>query len=219
MITHSFVMAVLESYTMAARQVRWLAKILPPNWELIFVDDGSVPEIPIPSGCPPMFTLLRTREVRQPGEWTQHEAINWGVETARGEYIVKSDVDHIFTPAAIAAADSFAGDMMLFERKAGLLAPGLPVTPLDHPVHAPVDELYVMPLDHPVHTPVDDIYVMRRSLFIDRGGYPVTRRYGGAGKAFWDFSRRPEAQPPAGALIYVAPDTHEQYHSLKRVAA
>lgn len=205
MITHSLIISVLESYAMAVRQVRWLAQLLPENWELIFNDDGSKPEIPFPDNWSRRFQFIRTDCGRKPGEWTQHEAINLMARVARGKYLVKSDIDHIFTPAAIAAADRFEGDMMLFDRRAGVLTEGLQIEPLDHEVSSPVD----------------DIYVIRRDLFLSLGGYPepVTRRYGGAGKCFWGYSRKPEAQPPDGALIYVTPGTHEKYHSLERVEA
>jgi len=109
-------------------------------------------------------------------------------------------VGEILTPGAIEAANRFTGDMMLFHRKAGLLK----------------DDLTIEPLEHDVYSPVDDIYLMRRSLFLKDGGYPSTRKYGTAGKHFWRHSRRPEAQPPEGALIYVTPDTHETYHNLVR---
>lgn len=200
MITHSFIVAVVESYAMVEKQVRLLTRLLPSNWELILVDDGTVPAIPMPSETPAHFQMLRTNEIRKPGEWTQHEAINKAVATARGTYIVKSDIDHVFTPEAVAAAERFTGDMMLFHRRAALLT----------------DNLTIWPLEHEVHSPVDDIWIMRRDLFLELGGYPVTRRYGGAGKAFWEYSRKPEAQPSPDARIFVTPDTHEKYHGLER---
>jgi hypothetical protein len=202
-ISHSLIIAVLESYAMAAKQVRWLAKILPANWELILVDDGSEPPIMPPEDRPENFLLIRTGQVRKRGEWTQHLAINQAAPFARGRYIVKSDIDHVFTPAAIAAADAFAGDMMLFHRRAGLLT----------------ESFEFQVIDHAVISPADDIYAIRRDLFLSLGGYPeyLTRRYGGGGCFLWEYSKRPEAQPPEGALIYVTPDTHEQYHNLPRV--
>jgi len=201
-VTHSFIVSVVESYAIAARQIRWLARTLPDNWELIFVDDGSDPPIAIPDERPANFQLLLTGEVRKPGEWTQHLAINKAVALARGQYILKSDIDHVFTPDAIAAADRFTGDMMLFHRRAGVLA----------------DDFKIELIDHPVNSPVDDIYVIRKSLFLSSGGYPetVTRKYGGAGKFLWEYSRRPDAAPTEDALIFVTPDSHETYHSLTR---
>jgi len=208
-ITHSFVVAVVESYTIAAKQIRWLAQILPNHWELIFVDDGSDPAIPIPEERPANFQLLRTGEVRQPGEWTQHLAINKGVALARGRYILKSDIDHVFTPEAIAAADRFEGDMMLFHRRVGVLTEDLRLEPFDWTLSSLV---------------VDDIYLVRKELFVSLGGYPdrlenqdLTRHYGGGGCFLWAYSRKPEAAPPAGALIFAVPDTHERFHSLSRV--
>jgi len=200
-ITHSLVIAVVESYGMVEKQCRLMAELLPEHWEMILVDDGSDPIIPFPAVRPQHFALFRTFEQRQQGEWTQKLAINKGVNSAHGEYIVKSDMDHVFTAGAIAAADRFRGDMMLFHRKAARLN----------------EDLTIEALYHDVSSPVDDIYVMRKQLFVDRGGYPVTRQYGAAGKCFWDLSRRPEAQPPDDALIYVVPGEYATYHGLKRV--
>lgn len=203
MITHSLIIAVLESYTMVDRQIRLLTRLLPDTWELILVDDGSDPMIPFPSIHPQNFRLVRTFEVRRPGEWTQKRAINRCVASTLGEYIVKSDIDHVFTAEAIAAADRFRGDMMLFHRKAADLR----------------EDLRIEPIEHFLTSPIDDIYVMRRALFLELGGYPeyLERRYGGGGSPFWKYSRSPEAQPPHDALIYAVPDSHATYHGLKRI--
>ncbi len=202
MITHSLIVAVLESYAMVDKQCELWARTIPDNWEVILVDDGSEPAIPYPETHPAHFQMLRINSNRKSGEWTQHEAINFGVRFTVGDYLVKSDIDHVFTPQAIEAANQFDGDMMLFERRAGI-----------------IDNDEIKAIDHPVYSPVDDIWCMKRSLFLERGGYPSTRKYGTAGKAFWDLSRKPEAQPMAGAVIFVTPDTHEKYHSLERQPA
>ncbi len=205
-ITHSFIMSVLESYSMAQKQIRLLSQILPESWELIFVDDGSVPPIPIPETVHKNFVLVRTREVRKPGEWTQHLAINKAVEIARGEYIVKNDVDHVFTSGVIEAISEFKGDMLLFRREAGYLNEDLTITSLKN--------------QHPVYSPIDDIYVVRKRIFQAMGGYPVeaTRKYGGMGRFLWKYSEAHEARHiPEKALIYVVPDDRETYHNLVRV--
>lgn len=199
-------MAVLESYSMAQKQIRLLSQILPESWELIFVDDGSVPSIPIPETVHKNFVLVRTGEVRKPGEWTQHLAINKAVEIARGEYIIKNDVDHVFTSGVIEVISEFKGDMLLFRREAGYLSEDLTITSLKN--------------QHPVHSPIDDIYVVRKRIFQDMGGYPVeaTRKYGGMGRFLWKYSEAHEARHiPEKALIYVVPDDRETYHNLVRV--
>ena len=209
MITHSFVMAVLESYSMAQKQIWLLSKLLPKNWEIIFVDDGSDPPIPVSEQEMMMhenFILVRSGEVRREGEWTQHLAINKAVEMARGRYIVKNDVDHVFTPGAVEAVEEFIGDMMLFRREAGRLNEDLTVTSLRDV--------------HPVYSPIDDVYAVKKSIFQGLGGYPVeaTRKYGGMGRFLWGYSEKKEARSiPEKALIYVVPDTEERYHSLVRV--
>lgn len=197
-VTHSLVIAVLDSHAMVAKQQRYLNRLLPENWELILVDDGSTPMLPFPEA-------RRYESHRQPGEWTQKAALNYAIGVwTRGDWIVKLDIDHILTAEAILAAEECVQEMMLFHRKAGRLT----------------DDLAIEPLDIPVTSPVDDIWLMRKSLFLALGGYPepYTRRYGGAGKCFWEYSRRPESQPPDGALIYVTPAPLETYHNLPRVA-
>jgi hypothetical protein len=202
-ITHSLMMAVVDSHAMVGKQSRWLAKILPPTWELILIDDDSAEPIGLPDQQPRETTLMPYRSNRKPGEWTQKEAINAGAELARGRYLVKSDIDHIFTPEALRAVERFGGDMLLFERHAGRLR----------------DDLTVEPLKIHVSSPVDDVWAMRLDLFRSRGGYPqpYLRRYGAGGSCFWDLSRKPDAQPHPGAPIYVTPSDFESYHSLARV--
>lgn len=200
MITHSFVMAVLDSHRMFEKQARWLAGLLPDNWELIVVDDESTPPLELPDMRPKNTTLIRHLSNRQPGEWTQKEALNLGFSKSIGEYIVKSDIDHIFTAEAIAVADSFHRDMLLFERRAGRLY-----------------EDQIHPIEHSVTSPIDDVYVIRRSILQAIGGYPITRKYGDGGRALWGYSRRPEAQPQPGAPIYVCPPELETYHSVERI--
>jgi hypothetical protein len=195
-------MTVLESYRMAAKQIRWLAKVMPATWELIFIDDGSEPKIKIPVERPANSHFVWRQPNRLPGEWTQKEAFNYAADFASGEYLVKCDVDHILTPEAIEAVAEFDGDMMLFSREAGRLT----------------EDLQIEPLDVPVYSRVDDIYVLRKSIFEAVGGYPphYERQYGQGGKQFWAYSQKPEADPRYGALIYVTPPEFENYHSLER---
>ncbi len=205
MITHSFIVACVDSHSMASRQIRWMARILPANWEMIFIDDGSLPEIPIPEERPANFTVIRTRSVRYEGEWTQHLAIHRGVMVAKGEYFIKSDIDHIFTAMAIARAERFAGDAMLFRRRWGILTDNLTVQQIDFP-----ETLY---------GPVDDIFVMRRDTFLKNRGYQKaeTRSYGHGGFGLHGLTQTPEAQNiPQDAIIYVTPESMENYHSVSR---
>ena len=154
MITHSYIVTVLESYEYANRQIRWLAKILPANWELVFVDDGSDPPIPIPDERPENFMLIRTGDTRP---WTNGLARNAAASVARGEYLLMTDIDHVFTPEAIAVANAFQGDVMRFRRQLGLLTA----------------DLRIEPDPEPVYDLNPNIFVIRKSFFEATGGYGI----------------------------------------------
>jgi hypothetical protein len=159
LITHSYITTVLESYEIADRQIRWLGKILPDCWELIFVDDGSVPEIRIPDGGPRNMTVIRSGDVR---EWTQGLARNMAAKKAAGEYLLFSDIDHVFTAGAIGVATRFRGDILHFRRQAGILG----------------EDLEIHPDPQPVYARAPNIFLIRRSLFLELGGYCDKAGYG-----------------------------------------
>lgn len=159
MITHSYITTVLESYDIAARQIRYLSRILPDNWELVFVDDGSDPEIPIPDERPRNMTVIRTGDTRP---WTQDIARNKAAQIAAGEYLLMADIDHVFTPEAIQAADKFGGEVTHFYRLAGTLH----------------EDLVVRPDSHAVYDRSPNIFLIRKDLFTKLGGYLNQPGYG-----------------------------------------
>jgi len=57
MIKCSIIFNVLKSYEVIKRQVLLYERILPDNFEVIFVDNGSKPEIKIPKGLKKKLVL------------------------------------------------------------------------------------------------------------------------------------------------------------------
>lgn len=204
-VTRSFIISCVESYEMASRQIRWMARILPAHWEMMFLDDGSDPPISVPSERPANFRLIRTGEVRVVGEWTHALAMNNGIAEARGEYIVKDDVDHVFTQRAIEIANEFRGDAMLFRRSAGYLSEDLEMRLLTW------EEF-----PHHVYSTVDDIWICRRQLFLDIGGYPpfYHRLYGQFGSVLHPYTLADSQMPPPDARIYWVPEQFAKYHHI-----
>ncbi len=80
----SIIISVLESYEIVRRQCRHLASIMPEDCELILLDDGSDPPLPMPEQRPKRFSLVYTRNLTP---WTQPIARNFGARLSRGEYV------------------------------------------------------------------------------------------------------------------------------------
>jgi hypothetical protein len=86
--------------------------------EIIIIDDGSNPPLDVPDYDMPNFLIVYTNDKRP---WTQGLARNYGAKHARGEYLMMTDIDHIFTRKAIDVVLSFDGDKMNFPRFYGAL--------------------------------------------------------------------------------------------------
>jgi glycosyltransferase involved in cell wall biosynthesis len=93
--------------------------------EVIIVDDGSDP--PLRKGSIEYLfgdlggmnlTIHPTNDFRP---WTQPIARNTGVRMAKGEYVMCTDVDHIFTQRAIREAYYCKYDVRRFKRQFGVL--------------------------------------------------------------------------------------------------
>ncbi len=117
----SIVTPVLDSPAIVARHVLHYKKMdLPDDIEIIFIDDGSKK---------PLKDCIRTRGLRNfyiypTGDtrpWTIACARNLGIKIAQGEYILNTDIDHVFNLAAIEQAYDFTGDKMFFHRYYGIL--------------------------------------------------------------------------------------------------
>jgi len=201
MITHSYIVSCLKSYEIAQDQIRWLAEILPGNWELIFVDDGSTPPIPIPEKQPKNTTILRTHDYRP---WTQDIARNRAAREAQGEYLLMTDIDHVFTVESIRVIEKFTGKMCHFPRQCGRFVDGKP---------------YPAPLR--VNRVPPNIYLIRRDIFLSLGGYDESlcgKRYRATDKVFLDKYRVAHGTTPVleDAEMYVIPEQYGTFHGLER---
>lgn len=200
-ITHSYIVACLESYAVAQEQVHWLAKILPDNWELIFMDDGSEPPIPVPMCRPTNTQWLQTHDTRP---WTQDIARNKAAALARGRYLLMTDIDHVFTAEAIAECERFKGNMCRWPRRCGHFVEGTP-----------------KPVAIPANRVPPNIYLIRRGLFLDLGGYDESLcqgHYTATDKVFLNkFESKYGHIAVARSTIFVIPGSCGEFHRLARV--
>lgn len=112
----SIIIAVYNSHGAVKRQLDHFTRMgLPDDTEIILVDDGSSPPL---TGDGKNLKIIYTNEKRA---WTQGLARNAGARTARGEYLLMTDIDHILSKEAIDAARAFEGDKMIFPRYFGVL--------------------------------------------------------------------------------------------------
>lgn len=114
----SIVIAVLDSHEIVRRQVlHWFRLDLPPDVEILLMDDGSSPPIQV-DRLVPNLQVIPTNDFRP---WTTGIARNTGSRLARGEYLLMTDIDHILSRKLIDAVRFFDGDKMQFRRQFGVL--------------------------------------------------------------------------------------------------
>jgi glycosyltransferase involved in cell wall biosynthesis len=110
----SIVIAVLNSHEVVRRQILHFENMpLPEDVELIIVDDGSSPPIEVNG-----HMVYKTNDFRP---WTQPEARNKGVEFAKGEYVICTDIDHILVKETIETVLNTKYDVVRFKRCVGVL--------------------------------------------------------------------------------------------------
>lgn len=216
----SLVVSVLDSHEVVRRQLLHLGRVLPPDCELVLVDDGSDP--PLRATCdsvptPFAFTLYATND-RRP--WTQPRARNVGASIARSGRLLFFDIDHLVTADVLRHCLAYAGDKLHWTRVPGVLDEfGRVVTDRRGLVE------YGLTDETPsVHA---NSFMIRRTLFDALGGYDerLCGRYGGDDIDFNDryaeLCRRGHARPAEVAgLGYVYPDPARDvrglFHSLRR---
>lgn len=110
----SIIIAFYNSHEAVKRQVKHFAQMnLPDDIEFIFVDDGSNPPHDISNYDLKNLKLIHTNDKRP---WTQGLARNTGATSARGEYLMMTDIDHILSYESIIASHQFNGDKLIFPR-------------------------------------------------------------------------------------------------------
>jgi len=113
----SIIIPVLNSHEIVRRQmVHYSAMPLPPDVEVILVDDGSDP--PIPQSMDRYINILRTHDTRP---WTQPKARNIGARAACGEFLLFTDIDHIVPEDSVKWCMDCQYDFSKFRRYLGVL--------------------------------------------------------------------------------------------------
>lgn len=123
----SIVFSVLESYQVVRDQLTYMQAILPENWEVVIVDDGSKPSI-FEELCKDEFLAhvkiphIQIMETRDFSPWTQACGFNYGAFWARGDYLLMMAIDHFISTLMIEPINTFTGDKMVFPRLWGVLS-------------------------------------------------------------------------------------------------
>ena len=165
----SIIVPVLNSHEIVRRQLLHFIKIgIPNDVEIIYVDDGSDPPIPYPTGIGCTFVLLPTNDYRP---WTWALARNKGAKNARGEYLIMTDLDYIIPKQLIEDVRAFNGDYMGFRREFGVLDEHGIFTQ-DHDI---LIEYGLSPeriKDRGTNLPAHpNNFAIRKDLFLKMGGY------------------------------------------------
>ena len=173
----SIVINVLRSYEVVRRQIEHFRKMnLPDDIEIIFVDDGSNPPIQLPEQELKNLAIYYTNDKRP---WTQGLARNLGAKMAKGEYLMMTDVDHIWPKESIDSVYNFTGDKMVFPRYYGILDE-------EGVLHEDLETLFAYGLDPNrlkgrrrgsagFH---GNSFAIKKSIFDEIGGYEVRRCIG-----------------------------------------
>lgn len=196
MPTVSLIINVLDSHEIVRRQCLLLSRIVPNNWEVILVDDGSTPALqPVWTGQA-RFTCVRTNDYRN---WTQPAARNAGVRASTGRTLLLMDIDHVLTPEVINIAHTCK--LTRFPRFIADLTPTGEVVNTGKRLNAP-----------------PNIFACRRDVFEATGGYDESMcgSYGNDDSEW--FSRcRTRANVSTLRLGVLTGDSWDgMFHSLKR---
>jgi glycosyltransferase involved in cell wall biosynthesis len=218
----SVVIPVLESYEICRRQVLHWERLIPSDWEILVVDDGSDPPLTLSTSTKLRLSVIYTRDRRR---WTQPLARNLGARVAAGEYLWLTDIDHILSAKAVATAAIFAGDRLLFQRRHGVLdESGVLQTDSESLARFAARKVGEKP-DFPVH---QNTFVIRRDVFLEKlGGYDeafgARGEYGGDdvdfNSRYAELVKTGQLRPDAmGPPIYVFPEPAEStlFHRLAR---
>ena len=199
----SIIMSVLDSHECFRRQIRRFNAIVPSDFEVIVLDDGS--EVPLAYDGPIRFALkiIRTGDTRP---WTAELARNRGAELASGEYLLMTDVDHILTREIVDLVRDYRGDMLKFHRRVADLDERGGLRDIREALPSP-----------------PNIFAVKKSLFQGLGGYGREYLGYGADRIFRSkyevsVTRGQTRRPHVAGTIYVltCPDW---FHRLERKLA
>ena len=170
----SIVIAILDSHEIVYRYVKYLSKLLlPDDIEVIFVDDGSDPPIANYIVDPWFnFKLLETYDKRK---WTQGLARMKGIDAAKGEYILCTDLDHIISREAFDFSLDFNGDKAIFRRRFAYLDEnGILIRDRFRLIDWGLNPKAIRDddLSDGVH---GNTWLLRRDIFYQLGGYSLPR--------------------------------------------
>jgi predicted glycosyltransferase involved in capsule biosynthesis len=220
MKTLSLIVAVLESCEVVRRQLLYLERVMPPDCELILVDDGSVPSLQeICNSVKKTFSFtLHCTGDRRP--WTQPRARNIGAALTGSPRLLFFDIDHVVTAEILTLSLQYTGDMMRWTRTPGILDENgaLVTEPSVLKAYGLADQAEGVHLNS---------FLIRRELFERLGGYDerFCGRYGGDDV---DFQARYQRLVGAGLARsaevrgrgYFFPDPSrvpQLFHSLRRL--
>ena len=198
----SIIISVLDSHEILRRQLLHFERIMPANFELIIMDDGS--EVPLSNSrkLPFPLSIVPTHDTRP---WTNNQARNFGAEQAKGEYLLMTDIDHVMTQPALQAVSTFQGDMLRFRRR---------IAQLD--IHGRPCNLGAQ---RPPHV---NTFAVKKDVFEKMGGY--NREYAGYGTD-WVIRQRYQNLETSGQVtpcewgpaVFVITD-QQWFHKLERIA-
>ena len=144
----SIVIPVLDSHEIVRRQTMYWYKMKSRGIEMILIDDGSDP----PLQLNPLFKVICTGD-KSP--WSEHMATNFGIQNAQGEYILKTDIDHILSERVIKEALKFEGDCLRYRNRS----------------EAMLNENGEIICTDIIRKPHSNTFIMKKSVFDMLGGY------------------------------------------------
>jgi glycosyltransferase involved in cell wall biosynthesis len=194
-----------------------------PGVELVIVDDGSQRPLRdvVPCGLQYNYRVVETNDTRP---WTQGCARNAGARVSNSDFLLFVDVDHVLTEGCIMQVEMTAYDRMNFRRRHGVLdSSGNIITDPET-----LRQYFVNKKYRQIDSSPFNIYAMRRSVFIDCGGYDesIEGIYGGKDTAFqkrysqYRAKHKTTNAPRPGGIMYAIPqaaqDVQGVLHHLSR---